>query len=126
VLLYDAGCRVCRFTARSIARVDRDRELAILPLSDPEATELLAALPEGERLSTWRLVSRDGSIAGYGSGLPALLASMHLTRPAAPLARRIPVRLLDRAYSAVSRNRGRLGKLVPDGPAPRRVPSTTD
>jgi predicted DCC family thiol-disulfide oxidoreductase YuxK len=101
VLLYDADCRFCRFAARVVARLDRRRRLAFLPLDDPAADPLLESVPAHERLASWRLVRRDGSVAGYG-----------LVRG----------RLADRAYGLVARNRGRLGRLVPDGDGPRRYP----
>jgi predicted DCC family thiol-disulfide oxidoreductase YuxK len=119
-LLYDAECRGCRFAARVVARIDRQRALAIVPLQDPDADPLLAALPERERLASWRLAGPDGSLAGYGSGLPALLRAMRPTRPLGQVLGLVPVRALDAAYGLVARNRGRLAKLVPDGPAPRR------
>jgi hypothetical protein len=101
VLLYDAHCRACRFAARVVARLDRGRRLAFLPLDDPAADELLASIPATERLASWRLVRRDGSVAGYGW---------------------VRGRLPDAAYGLIARNRGRLGRLVPDGEAPRRYP----
>jgi len=121
VLLYDAGCRGCRFLARVIARVDRERALAIMPLQDPDAGALLTALPERERLASWRLVAPDGTLAGYGAGLPALLRTAGRTRLGRLLGL-VPPSLLDGAYKLLVRNRGRLGRLVPDGPAPRRLP----
>jgi hypothetical protein len=84
--------------ARVAARLD---SLAILPLDDPEAALLVAELPAEERLASWRLVRRDGSLAGYA-----------WTRG------RIP----DAVYRAVAGRRALLGRLVPDGPAPRRFP----
>jgi hypothetical protein len=75
--------------------------LAILSLQDEEATPLLSAIPENERLASWRLVRRDGSIVGYGWARG-----------------RVP----DAVYRFVARHRKRLGRLVPDGPAPRRYP----
>ena len=122
VLLYDAACRVCRFAARSVARIDRRRELAILPLQADEAAQLLAGLPEEERLASWRLVSQTGSIAGYGAGLPQLFAAMRLTRPLARAMRLVPPPLLDRVYRALAGNRDRVGRFAPNGPAPRRFP----
>jgi predicted DCC family thiol-disulfide oxidoreductase YuxK len=120
VLLYDAGCRVCRFTARAVARLDRERQLSLRALQDDEARVLLDPLPADERLASWRLVRPDGSIVGRGAGAPMLLEEMRLTRPAGRLLARIPATVLDRAYDVLARNRGRLGRLVPDGPAPRR------
>jgi predicted DCC family thiol-disulfide oxidoreductase YuxK len=122
VLLYDADCRLCRFAARAVARLDRERALAIVPLQDPAADSLLASLPEDERRATWRLVRPDGSLAGYGAGVPELLSATRLGRPVGHLLGMLPPEALDAGYGLVARHRGRLGRLVPDGPAPRRSP----
>jgi predicted DCC family thiol-disulfide oxidoreductase YuxK len=116
VLLYDAECRFCRFAARVVDRVDRDEELAIMPLQDPRAAPLLDCLPEDERLSSWRIARNDGRLAGFGAGVVPLLAAMRRTRPLARVASHLPAHLLDAAYALVARNRRTLGKLVPDVP----------
>jgi predicted DCC family thiol-disulfide oxidoreductase YuxK len=120
VLLYDAECRFCRFTARVVAWLDRRAELAILPFQDEAAAPLLAKLPESERSATWRLARPDGSLTGYGAGGPELLAAMAVTRPVGHLLRHIPDSVLDHVYALAARNRSTLGRFVPDGPAPRR------
>ena len=94
----------------------------MLPLQDAAASTLLAALDADERLDTWRMVRPDGSLTGYGSGIPDLLETMGLTRTAGRLLRRVPVGALDALYRVAARNRGALGRLVPDGAAPRRYP----
>jgi predicted DCC family thiol-disulfide oxidoreductase YuxK len=101
VLLYDRRCRVCRFAARGIERLDRRRRLAFLPLDDPAADPLLESTPADERLASWRLVHRDGSTRSHGW---------------------VRGRLPDAAYGLVARNRGKLGRLVPDGDGPYRYP----
>ena len=93
VLLYDGGCRFCRFTARVAARFDRGR-YAYLPFDDPDAEQLLARLPEAKRFASAHLVRPDGSLWSPSS---------------AP-------------YRLVASNRGRLGRLVPNRPGPRRYP----
>jgi predicted DCC family thiol-disulfide oxidoreductase YuxK len=122
VLLYDGECRLCRFTARVVARLDRREELAILPFQDEEAAPYLAGLPMSERSATWRLARPDGSLAGYGAGAPELLAAMGVTRQVGRLLGRVPDSVLDRLYALIARSRGTLGRLVPDGPAPKRFP----
>ena len=82
-------------------RLDRRERLAILPLDDLAAQPLLEALSETERLASWRLARRDGSLVGY-----------------AGMRGRIP----DALYRMLVSRRDLLGRLVPDGPAPRRYP----
>jgi predicted DCC family thiol-disulfide oxidoreductase YuxK len=108
--------------ARVAARLDRDRKLAFMPQDDPEAEPLLAVLPEDERFETWHLAAPDGSLAGHGAGVVELLGALRLTRPLGRLLGLVPNRALDRAYGVVARQRGRLGRLVPDRPGPRRFP----
>lgn len=121
VLLYDGECRLCRFTARVVACLDRGEELAILPFQDEAAAPLLAELPESERSATWRLARPDGSLTGYGAGAPEVLGAMGVTRPVGRLLGHVPDSLLDRLYALAARNRSALGRFVPDGPPPRRT-----
>jgi predicted DCC family thiol-disulfide oxidoreductase YuxK len=117
VLLYDADCRLCRFTARLVRRLDRDRALSIVPLQHASARPLLESLPVEERLASWRLARPDGSLVGYGAGVVPLLAALRPTRPLARVVSPIPDGALDAAYRFVAGNRTALGRLVPDGPA---------
>jgi predicted DCC family thiol-disulfide oxidoreductase YuxK len=121
VLLYDSGCRVCRFTARLVLRVDRRERLAFLPLEDEDAAALLEAVPEQERMSSWRLARPDGTLAGRGAGAPALLRALGHERSARALDA-VPETVLEHGYELVASNRRRIGGLVPDGAAPRRFP----
>jgi predicted DCC family thiol-disulfide oxidoreductase YuxK len=116
-LLYDGDCRFCRFVARGIVRLDRHRALAVLPFHDAEAQRLLETVPEMVRETTWHLV-HDGRSASGGAGLAELVSLLPATRPLAPVLRRLP---LTAVYDLVARRRGSLGRLVPDGPAPRRA-----
>ncbi|HZO49776.1 MAG TPA: DCC1-like thiol-disulfide oxidoreductase family protein [Gaiellaceae bacterium] len=118
MLLYDGDCRLCRLAARVVARLDRRQALGILPFQDLRAAPYLARVPEQERFSSWHLVFPDGRRATRGE-LGPLLALIPATRRLVPLARRLP---LERLYELVSRRRGRLARLLPDGPAPRRAP----
>jgi predicted DCC family thiol-disulfide oxidoreductase YuxK len=107
---------------RVVARLDRDDKLAFLPMRDPAAAPLLESLPDDEHFATWHLVRANGSIVGDGRGGVELLAAMRLTRGSARLLDLVPDAVLDGAYGLVARNRSLLGRLVPDGVAPRRYP----
>lgn len=122
MLLYDADCRLCRFVARLVARIDIRSELAVLPLQDLEAASLLESLTAEERLDSWRLALPDGSLPGYGAGLVALAGSLRATRPLRRALGALPAGALDTAYRLGARHRSRIGRLVPDGAAPRRFP----
>jgi len=70
-------------------------------LQDTEAAALLTEIPETERRETWRLVRPHGT-------------------PVSHLG--VRGRVPDALYRAVAERRGLLGRLVPDGAAPRRYP----
>jgi hypothetical protein len=104
--------------------IDRRGELALLPLADVMAGDLLGVVAEDERGECWWLVLRDRRpVPGDRGGGVALLAEVRLTRPLGRLLRAFRLSpLVDASDRLVSRHRGRLGRLVPDGPAPRRYP----
>ena len=122
MLLYDGECRLCRFAARCVVRLDRRQEVALLPLQDDAASGLLAALAKNERLDTWRIAKPDGSLTGYGVGIPDLLQAIRLTRWAGRLLKLVPDPALEALYRVIAGNRGILGRFVPNGAAPRRFP----
>ena len=93
VLLYDGGCRFCRFAARVVARLDFGR-LAFLPFDDPAAEPLLARLPEA-----------------------AASRACTCSDPTAPCGARAA-----RPTASSPATADRLGRLVPSAPGPRRYP----
>jgi predicted DCC family thiol-disulfide oxidoreductase YuxK len=124
VLLYSGTWKFCRWAARVVARLDRREELGLLSLADDEAASLLADVAEEARAECWWLILRNGTpIAGDASGGVALFAEVKLTRPLARAIRALHASaLIDALDKVVARQRGRLGRLVPEGPAPRRYP----
>jgi hypothetical protein len=96
----------------------------VLSLDDPEAERLLAPVPEDARRECWWLVLRDGTpVAGDGGGGVLLLSELRLTRRLGRALRRLRASsFVDGLDKLVARHRGRLGRFVPDGPAPRRYP----
>lgn len=120
VILYDADCRFCRFSARAVARVDRRDRLAFLPFADEAAGPLLTSLPGDERHASWHLARSDGGVVSGGAAVSVLLATLGYERLARIAARRET--LIERLYRRVAAHRRRFGRVVPDGPAPRRFP----
>jgi len=123
VLLYAAGCRLCRFAARVVAELDHRGALALLGLEDASADRLLEHVSEERRGSSLRLVLPDGRMLSGGAAalgaLERLPATRRLARTAAVLHAQPAAEAL---YALLARNRDRLGWLVPDGPGPRRYP----
>ena len=85
---------------------------------------MLASIPEDERGECWWLVMLDGSlVAGNKGGGVAMLAVFPLTRPVAVVLQALRLSpLVDWADDVLSAQRGRLGNVVPEGPALRRYP----
>jgi len=122
VLLYDAGCRLCRFAARVVAQLDRSGGLALLGLDDASAERLLERVSEEERGSSLRLVLPDGRMLSGGVAALGALERLPATRPLARTAVLHAQPAAEALYALVAGNRDRLGRLVPDGPGPRRYP----
>jgi hypothetical protein len=81
-------------------------------------------VPEDARGECWWLILRDGTaIAGDAGGGVALLTELALTRPLGRFLAAVHASpLVDACDKLVAHRRGRLGRFVPDGPAPRRYP----
>jgi predicted DCC family thiol-disulfide oxidoreductase YuxK len=123
VLLYDGGCRFCRFAARVVATVDRRGVLALLSLEDASAERLLAHVSEDRRGSSLRLALPDGRMLSAGAAALGALERLPATRPLARATALLHTQpAAEGLYGLVARNRDRLGNLVPDGPGPRRYP----
>ena len=124
VLLYDGGCRFCRFTARAIEALDRRGRFGYLPFADELALELLAPVPADEREHSVHLVFPDGDIASAGDALAELARTLPLGGLLADAARdhRPLSGAFRRGYSLVADRRGLLSSLVPDVRGPLRRP----
>jgi len=96
----------------------------LVPLDDEIASRLLADVPAEQRGECWWLVLRDGTpVPGNHGGGVALFLELRRTRSLGRLLRGARASgVVDAADRLVSRYRGRLGRLVPDGEAPRRYP----
>ena len=123
VLLYNGGCRFCRWLARVLVRVDADEALAFLSIWDDEAKPIVDAIPQDDRHAGWHLVLTDGTRLSGGSGAVRLLEELRWTRWLGTSCRVLGLtRALTRVDALIARKKGRLGRRVPDGDAPRRFP----
>jgi predicted DCC family thiol-disulfide oxidoreductase YuxK len=118
LLLYDADCGFCRWSLAKLLAWDRAGRLRAVALQDPEADRLLGAMSEEKRMDSWHLVTPAGEVHSAGAAFPALFELLPGGRPLATLARRFP-EATQRTYEAVSRNRGRLARLITQGAAQR-------
>ena len=95
-----------------------------MPLSDDEAARLLADIPEEARGDCWWFVRTDGTpVPGDAGGGVALFEAVRLTHELGTALRTLRADpIVDELDRLVSRHRGTLGRVVPDGPAPHRYP----
>ena len=103
-------------------RVDAN-ELAFLSIWDDEAKPFLDAIPEDERLTGWHLVTTNGTRLSGGPGMVRLLLELRRTRWMGHICRSLGLTgVLGRVDAFIAQRKGRLGRHVPDGEAPRRFP----
>ena len=112
-ILYDENCRFCRWSLGWVLRWDRARRLRPVALQDAEAERLLAGMDESERMAASHLVDTGGTVHSGGRAVPALLALLLPSALPGAGAPRLQ-RAIDVAYRWVARNRGALGRLLPD------------
>jgi hypothetical protein len=96
----------------------------VLPLEEPEAEDFLHDVAPERRDECWWFVLEDGTLVPGDDGGPvAVLVTLRLTRPFGLAARTLRLGpALDALDRLVARHRSRLGRVVPEGSAPRRFP----
>lgn len=121
ILFYDGACPVCRLTARLAVAADTERRLRTATLDSPDADRHLGGLSTEERFGSFHLVV-DGRLVSGGEAVGPALEVLRPVRPVGRLIRRSPAarRAAARAYEFVSRNRGGIGKVLPDVAPPDR------
>jgi predicted DCC family thiol-disulfide oxidoreductase YuxK len=123
LLLYNGGCRFCRWLARVVVRLDGAGALAYLSIWDDEAKPILDAIAEDDRLAGWHLVLTDGTRLSGGPGAVRLLEELRWTRWLGISCRVLGLtQSLGSVDAFIAERKGRLGRRVPDGEAPRRFP----
>ncbi len=110
ILLYDADCGFCRWSATRILAWDRTHRLRAVPLQSEEADQLLHAVEPERRPDSWHLVVPGGVFSG-GAAVSPLARLLPRGAPLARLAETSP-RLTDRAYRWVASHRDELGRAL--------------
>lgn len=112
IVLFDADCGLCSWSATALHRLDRDRALRLLPLQQA-AVELADAPPGAVLLETMHVRDRDGRWERGGVAMIRIAAAVPLLRPLAVAGRLPPVRWAFEAwYRVIARNRHRLGRVL--------------
>lgn len=119
LLLYDSGCRLCRWSVGWLLRRDPDRSVMPVPIQSARGAELLAELEPAARLRSVHVIDRDGVRHSAGAAVRVLLDQPAGTRRLARLAGLSPA-ATEFGYRLVSRHRGRIGRLIGQ-PATRRA-----
>jgi predicted DCC family thiol-disulfide oxidoreductase YuxK len=107
VLLYDGDCALCRFAVGGVRKLDPGGSIALVPLRDDAAGQLLAEVPAAERLESVRLAGPDGVLLDRG---PAVVALARLLGAPVP---RCAGPLLTPVYNAIARRRRHLFRAPP-------------
>jgi predicted DCC family thiol-disulfide oxidoreductase YuxK len=63
-ILYDPDCGFCRVCVAVVLKWDRARRLRPVALTSSEGKELLAGMPESERMASWHLISPSWWVFG--------------------------------------------------------------
>jgi predicted DCC family thiol-disulfide oxidoreductase YuxK len=111
IVLYDDGCGFCRWSMSKIAAWDRPRRLRFAPIRSAEGEARLEGMDPARRGGSWHLITRDGRVASAGAAVPLLLRELPGGGPLAWVTEALP-RTTERAYRAVARRRGELGRLL--------------
>ena len=84
VIIYDAGCAVCRATARRLHRWDIRHRLAFLPLDDPEVRRRWPDLTHQELMKHVYLLTSDGQRLRGAQAVRVLARRVPALWPIAP------------------------------------------
>jgi predicted DCC family thiol-disulfide oxidoreductase YuxK len=111
LVFYDDCCGFCRWSASVVAHWDRRRRLHFAPIRGDEGDARLAHMDAVQRDGSWHVITREGRVASAGAAVPLLLRELPGGTPLARASETFP-RTTDRAYRAVARRRGTLGRLL--------------
>lgn len=108
MVLYDADCGFCRWSADRLKRWDSRGALTFASIQSTNGQELLHAIPERARLDAMHAVTGDGRVWSGGEAVRVLLEALPGGSVAATIAGAFP-EASDHAYRFVARHREWLG-----------------
>lgn len=111
-VFYDGECGFCKVCVTLLLLWDRSRRLRPLPIQDPEGQQLLASVPEGERLLSAHVRTEEGVVLSGADGAPALLRQLPGGRPLAALTSAV-MPLTRLVYRLVTGARPAIGSILP-------------
>jgi predicted DCC family thiol-disulfide oxidoreductase YuxK len=113
VLIYDAGCPLCRKAVGRIGAESSPGAFEFLPCGSEEALRRFPGVPTADCLRAVRLVLPGGAVLAGAAAAPEILARLPRYRWAAPFLRLPVVRTLAAiGYRAFARNRHRIGHIL--------------
>jgi predicted DCC family thiol-disulfide oxidoreductase YuxK len=111
VLLFDADCSFCRWSARHLLAWEPHGRLRGTTIQGEEGQRLLGGMPPERQLDSWHLVTPAGRVLSAGAAAPELALLLPGGRRLAFLFRRFP-RATERTYRWVAAHRGLLARLL--------------
>jgi predicted DCC family thiol-disulfide oxidoreductase YuxK len=113
-LLYDADCGFCRWSVVQLLAWDgRGRRLLEpVAIQSVRGAQLLATVPEADRLKTAHVVGPDGTVYSGGDAAAVVADLLPAGAPLAFVARLVPW-LVRGGYGVIAGNRIRISRLVP-------------
>jgi predicted DCC family thiol-disulfide oxidoreductase YuxK len=108
VVLYDADCGFCRWSADHLRRWDSRGALAFASIQSTDGQQLLHAVPVNARLDAMHAVTTDGRVWSGGDALRVLLDVLPGGRIPAAIAGAFP-EATEHAYRFIARHRERFG-----------------
>ena len=112
-VFYDARCRLCARSRRTIERLGPSADLVFVDVQDPVAMDRFPMVDRQAGLRQMFVLDPAGNLAGGYDGFVSLVPALRWLRPLRHVLRWRPIRAAGaRVYRWVARNRYRLGGRV--------------
>jgi predicted DCC family thiol-disulfide oxidoreductase YuxK len=113
IVFYDANCRLCVRSRRTLERLRPRAEVVFVDLRDDAAMGAFPMVDRAASLGQMFVLDPDGGLAGGYDGFLSLAPTIPLLRPVRRVLKSGPVRWAGwKVYRWVARNRYRLGGAV--------------